>query len=48
MNIRAQYLKSKKEKNSIKYCNGSFNKAECNYPTMEKEMLGVIRRIEKF
>jgi len=31
-----------------KYCSRSFNKAECNYPTIEKEILTVIRGIEKF
>ena len=34
-----------------KFCNywsGSFNKAECNYPTMEMEILAIIRGIEKF
>jgi len=36
--------KSKKEKELCKYCNGSFNKAEYNYPTMEKEILAEIER----
>ena len=31
-----------------KYCSGSFNKAECNYPTMEKKIIAVIRGTEKF
>ena len=30
-----------------KYCSGSFNKAECNYPIMKKEILTVIREIKK-
>ena len=30
-----------------KYYSGSFNKAEYNYPTMEKETLTVIRGIQK-
>ena len=41
-------LKIKKGEKLCKYCSGSFNKAECNYPTMEKEILAVIRRITKF
>ena len=41
-------LKIKKGEKLCKYCSGSFNKAECNYPTMEKEILTVIRGIEKF
>jgi len=40
-------LKTKKGEKLYKYCSGSFNKAECNYPTMEKEILAVIRGIEK-
>ena len=40
-------LKIKGEK-LYKYCNGSFNRVECNYPTMEKEIFIVIRGIEKF
>ena len=39
--------KSKKGEKLYKYCSRNFNKAECNYPTMEKEILGVIRGIEK-
>ena len=31
-----------------KYYSGSFNKVKCNYPTMEKEILAIIREIEKF
>jgi len=30
------------------YCNKSFNKAKCNYPVMKKEILVVIRGIDKF
>jgi len=41
-------LKIKKGEKLCKYCSGSFNKAECNYPTMEKEILAIIRGIEKF
>jgi len=31
-----------------KFCNGGFNKAKCNYPTMERENLAMMREIEKF
>ena len=41
-------LKIKKGEKLYRYCSGSFNKVECNYPTMEKEILTVIRGIEKF
>ena len=41
-------LKIKEGEKEKKYCSGSFNKAECNYPTMEKEIIAVIRGIEKF
>ena len=41
-------VKIKEGERLCKYCSGSFNKAECNYPTMEKEILAVIRGIEKF
>jgi len=41
-------LKIKEGEKLCKYCSGSFNKAECNCPTMEKEILAVIRGIEKF
>jgi len=41
-------LKIKEWEKLCKYCSGSFNKAECNYPTIEKEILAVIRGIEKF
>jgi len=41
-------LKIKDEEKLSKYYSGSFNKAECNYPMMEKEILAVIRGIEKF
>jgi len=41
-------LKIKEGEKLCKYCSGGFNKTECNYPTMEKEILAVIRGIEKF
>jgi len=41
-------LKIKEGEKLCKYYSGSFNKAECNYPTMEKEIFAVIRGIEKF
>jgi len=41
-------LKIKEREKLCNYFNESFNKAECNYPTMEKEILAVIRGIEKF
>jgi len=41
-------LKIKEWEKLYKYWSGSFNKAECSYPTMEKEILTVIREIEKF
>jgi len=41
-------LKIKKGEKLCKWCNGSFNKTECNYPTMKKQILAVIRGIEKF
>ena len=41
-------LKIKEGEKLYKYCNESFNKTECNYPTMKKEILAVIRGIEKF
>jgi len=37
-------LKIKEGENSVNI--GSFNKAECNYPTMEKEILAVIRELK--
>jgi len=40
-------LKIKEGEKLCKYFSRSFNKAECNYPTMEKEILAVIRGIEK-
>ena len=42
------FLKIKKGEKLCKYCSGSFNKVECNYPTMKKKILVVIRGIEKF
>jgi len=45
---RSAVLKIKEGEKLCKYCSGSFNKAECNYPTMEKEILAVIRGIGKF
>ena len=41
-------LKIKEGEKLCKYCSGSFNKAECNYPMMEKEILAVMRGIENF
>jgi len=41
-------LKIKKGEKLCKYCSENFNKAECNYPAMEKEIHRVIRRIKKF
>jgi len=41
-------LKIKKGEELCKYCSGSFNKAKYNYLTMKKEILVVIRGIEKF
>jgi len=41
-------LKIEEGEKLCKYYNGNFNKAECNYPTMKKEILTVIRGIEKF
>ena len=41
-------LKIKKGEKLCKYCSGSFDKGECNYPTMKKEILVVIRGIKKF
>ena len=43
----AQYSKLKKEKNFANVRVEVF-KAKCNYPTMKKEILAVIRGIEKF
>ena len=40
--------KIKEGEKLCKYCSESFNEAECNYPTMEKEILAVIREIENF
>jgi len=41
-------LKIKEGEKICKYYGGSFNKAKCNYPVMENEILAVIRGIEKF
>ena len=41
-------LKIKEGEKLCKYCSGSFNKAEYNYQTMEKETVIVIRKIENF
>jgi len=38
-------LKIKKGEKHCKYCRESFNKAKCNYPTTEKEILAMIRGI---
>jgi len=40
-------LKIKDGEKLCKYCIGSFNKIEYNYPMMEKEILTAIRGIEK-
>jgi len=40
--------KIKKGEKLCKYYSGSFNKVVCNYRTMEKEILAVIRGIENF
>ena len=39
-------LKIKEGEKLCNYYSESFNKAECNYPTMEKEILAVIRGME--
>ena len=41
-------LKIKEDEKLYKYYSGSFNKAECNYPTIEKKILAIITGIEKF
>jgi len=41
-------LKIKEGEKLCEYYSGSFNKAECNYPMMEREILAVIRGVEKF
>ena len=41
-------FKMKEGEKLCKYCSGSFNNAKCNYPMMKKEILAVIRKIEKF
>jgi len=41
-------LKNQRRRKLCKYCRGSFNKAECNYPTMEREILALIGGIENF
>ena len=41
-------LNIKEGEKLCKYYSGSFNKAECNYPTIKKEILAVIWGIEKF
>jgi len=41
-------LEIKKGEQLCKYGSGSFNKAKCKYPTMEKKILAVIRRIKMF
>ena len=41
-------LEIKKREKLCKYCSENFNKAECNYPIMAKEILAVIKVIEKF
>ena len=39
-------LEIKEGEKLYKYCSGSFNMTECNYPMMEKEILAVIREID--
>ena len=41
-------LKIKKDNKLCRYSSGSFNKAECNYTTMEKEILAILKGIDKF
>ena len=41
-------FKIKEGEKLCKYCNENFNKAECNYHIMKKEILAVIRKIKKF
>ena len=41
-------LKIKEGEKLCKYCSESFNKAKYNYPTMEKEILAIIKGIEIF
>jgi len=41
-------LKIKEGEKLYKYYSKSFNKAECNYPTIEKEILVVIRGLKSF
>jgi len=41
-------LKIKEGEKLCKYCSRSFNNTECNYSTMEKKILELIKRIEKF
>ena len=41
-------LKIKECEKFCKYCSGSFNKAKYNYSMMKKEILAIIRGIEKF
>ena len=44
---RSATLKIKKGEKLCKYCSGSFNKAKCNYPIIEKEIFVVIRGIKE-
>ena len=41
-------FKTKEGEKLCKYYSGSFNKVECNYPIMKKEIPVVIRGIENF
>ena len=41
-------LKLKKDNKLCRYSSGSFNKAECNYTVMEKEILAIYKGINKF
>jgi len=43
MSIGVQYSKIKEGKAHYKYFCLCFNKAECNYRTIEKEILAIIR-----
>ena len=46
MSIESAVLKIKEGGKLCKYCSGSFI-AECNYPTIEKEILALLRGVEK-
>jgi len=40
------FLKIEKGEMLCKYCSGSFNKVECNYPRIETKILAVIRELK--